>query len=52
MASATLGCACPVEFTAMPAAKSRYSSPDVVVTQHPLPCDTSSGVTENQTLDR
>src|SRR5215212_9191146 len=36
----------------MPAAKSRYSSPSVVVTQHPLPLATLSGVTENQTLER
>src|SRR4051812_39677091 len=52
MAAATFGCAWPVELTAMPPAKSRYSSPLVVVTQHPLPLATSKGVTENQTSDR
>src|SRR3954451_12688187 len=52
IAAATFGCAWPVELTAMPAAKSRYSSPPVVVTQHPLPLATSNGVTENQTSDR
>src|SRR6476660_8687458 len=52
MALATCGCACPVELTAIPAAKSRYSSPSVVVTQQPLPLATCSGVTENHTLDR
>ena len=52
MAWATFGCAWPVEFTAMPAAKSRYSSPSVVVTQQPCPLATCSAVTENQTFDR
>ena len=36
----------------MPAAKSRYSSPSVVVTQQPWPLATCSGVTENHTFDR
>ncbi len=52
IALATCGWAWPVELTAMPAAKSRYSAPSVVVTQQPLPLATCSGVTENHTLDR
>ena len=52
IAAATFGWACPVELTAMPAAKSRYSSPLTVVTRHPLPCVTCRSVTLNHTFDK
>ena len=52
MASTTWGWLCPVELTAMPAAKSRYSSPSTVVTRHPRPLATCRSVTLNHTFDR
>ena len=43
---------CPVELTAIPAAKSRYSTPSTVVTLHPRPDATCRSVTLNHTFDR
>ena len=42
----------PVELTAMPAAKSRYSTPSTVVTRQPCPLATCRSVTLNHTLDK
>ena len=52
IAATTCGWQWPVELTAMPAAKSRYSSPSTVVTRHPRPLATWRSVTLNQTPDR
>src|SRR4051794_5021654 len=52
IAATTFGWRWPVELTAMPAAKSRYSSPSTVVTRHPRPLATWRSVTLNQTPDR
>src|SRR5215207_585229 len=52
IAAATWGWACPVEVTAIPPLKSRYRSPDVVVTHDPSPDATSRSVTLNHTFDR
>ena len=51
MAATTLGWQCPVEVTAMPLVKSRYSSPSVVVITQPRPDATSRSVTRNQTSE-
>src|SRR5258708_13578798 len=52
IAAAPFGWQCPVLVTAMPLEKSRYSSPEAVVTMQPEPDTTSSSVTLNQTLER
>jgi hypothetical protein len=49
MAATTWGWQCPVEVTAIPAEKSRYSAPSTVVTYEPEPEATCRSVTENQT---
>src|SRR5712671_6131889 len=51
MAATTLGWQCPVDVTAIPLVKSRYSSPVVVVTTQPRPEATSRSVTRNQTSE-
>src|SRR3954453_828461 len=49
IASTTGGWEWPVEATAIPAVKSRYSWPSVVYTHDPCPCDTCRSVTWNHT---
>src|SRR3982074_3166046 len=52
MAATTLGWQWPVDTTAMPAVKSRYSLPSTVVIQEPEPDTTFRSVTLNHTSER